>query len=111
MIEFSVETTEDGIAVVVPRGRLTMVSARRLRELLGETVTGGNTRIVIDMAETTFLDSSGLGAIIAGLKAARQAGGDLRIARPTPAVLSVFELTNLDKVLRPRASVDEAFRD
>jgi anti-sigma B factor antagonist len=61
------------------------------------------------MGETTFLDSSGLGALIAGLKTARQAGGDLRIARPTEAVSLVFTLTNMDRVLRPRASVEEAF--
>ena len=61
------------------------------------------------MGETSFLDSSGLGALIGGLKAARQAGGDLRVARPTPAVVSVFELTNLDRVLRARDSVDTAF--
>ncbi len=111
MIEFSVETTADGVVVVVPRGRLTMVSARRLKEIVGEAVSGGSNRIVVDMGETTFLDSSGLGAIIAGLKAARQAGGDLRIARPTPAVQSVLELTNLDRVLRARPSVEEAFDD
>ena len=63
------------------------------------------------MAETTFLDSSGLGALIGGLKSARQAGGDLRIARPTPAVYTVFELTNLDRVLRARETVDGAFDD
>jgi len=63
------------------------------------------------MAETTFLDSSGLGALIGGLKSARQAGGDLRIARPTPAVRTVFELTNLDRVLRARDDVDTAFDD
>lgn len=111
MIEFSVETTADDVVVVVPRGRLTMVSARRLKEIFGEAVSGGSNRIVVDMAETTFLDSSGLGAIIAGLKGARQAGGDLRIARPTPAVQSVLELTNLDRVLRARPSVDGAFDD
>lgn len=111
MIEFSVETTAEDVVVVVPRGRLTMVSARRLKEIFGEAVSGGGNRIVVDMAETTFLDSSGLGAIIAGLKAARQAGGDLRIARPTAAVQSVLELTNLDRVLRARPSVEEAFDD
>lgn len=109
MIEFQVRTDDRGIGVVVPQGRLNMVSARRLREVLAELVAGGTARIVVDLAETTFLDSSGLGALIAGLKSARQAGGDLQVARPTPEVLSVFELTNLDKVLRPRASVDEAF--
>jgi anti-sigma B factor antagonist len=114
-MEFSVDTGGEsagsGVAVVIPQGRLNMVSARRLREILGDLVSRGSTRIVVDLAETTFLDSSGLGALIAGLKSARQAGGDLRIARPTPSVLTVFELTNLDRVLRPRESVEGAFDD
>jgi len=109
MIEFAVETTAQGIGVVTPKGRLNMVSARRLKEILSELVSDGTSRIVVDMAETTFLDSSGLGALIAGLKSARQAGGDLRIARPTPSVQTVFTLTNLDKVLRAREAVEGAF--
>lgn len=111
MIEFAVHTRADGVGVVVPQGRLNMVSARRLKDVLSELVAGGTARIVVDLAETTFLDSSGLGALIGGLKATRQAGGDLRIARPTPAVSSVFELTNLDRVLRARDSVEDAFDD
>jgi anti-sigma B factor antagonist len=109
MMEFDVRTTDDGIGVVCPRGRLNMVSARRLKDLLSGMVADGTNRIVVDMAETSFLDSSGLGALIAGLKSARQAGGDLRIARPTEAVSVVFSLTNMDKVLRPRDSVEGAF--
>ena len=108
-MELDVTTDPRGIGVVVPRGRLTMVTARGFREALDGLVASGTSRIVVDLGETTFLDSSGLGALIAGLKAARQAGGDLRIARPTPAVTTVFELTNLDKVLRPRESVEVAF--
>ncbi|MFW6775068.1 STAS domain-containing protein [Nocardioides sp. CPCC 205120] len=108
MIEIDV-STENGIAVVVPRGRLNMVAARQLRETLTGVVGGGTNRVVVDLAETTFLDSSGLGALISGLKTARQAGGDLRIARPTPGVQAVFELTNMDKVLRARADVESAF--
>ncbi len=111
MIEFSVETRDDGIGVVTPQGRLNMVSARRLKEILSTLVAEGTHRIVVDMGETTFLDSSGLGALIGGLKSARQAGGDLRIARVAPAVMTVFELTNLDRVLRARESVDSAFDD
>lgn len=109
-MEFTVDA-DGGIAVVVPRGRLNMVSARRLREILSDLVSRGDTRIVVDLAETTFLDSSGLGALIAGLKSARQAGGDLRIARPTSSVLTIFQLTNLDRVLRPRDTVEGAFDD
>ena len=109
MIEFDVSTDSQGIGIVVPRGRLTMVAAPELRQLLAGLVEQGTVRIVIDLAETTFMDSSGLGALIAGLKSARQAGGDLRIARPTEAVSTVLKLTNLDKVLRPRDSVEGAF--
>jgi anti-sigma B factor antagonist len=109
MIDFEVTTTDRGIGVVAPHGRLNMVSARRLKDILGELVAGGTSRIVVDMADVSFLDSSGLGALIAGLKSARQAGGDLRIARPTPAVVNVFELTNIDKVLRARDTVEGAF--
>lgn len=109
MIEFGVERRSNGTAVVTPQGRLTMVSARRFKELLTELATTGHARIVVDLAETTFLDSSGLGALISGLKSARQASGDLRIARPTEAVVTVLELTNMDKVLRARPDVESAF--
>lgn len=109
MIEFAVDTTPEGIGVVTPKGRLNMSSARGLKEILDGLVSDGTSKIVVDLAETTFLDSSGLGALIAGLKSARQSGGDLRVARPTEAVLTVFKLTNLDRVLRPRESVEGAF--
>ena len=109
MIEFDVSTDTQGIGIVVPRGRLTMVAAPQLREILAGLVADGTVRIVVDLAETTFMDSSGLGALINGLKSARQHGGDLRIARPTDAVATVLKLTNLDKVLRPRETVEGAF--
>jgi anti-anti-sigma factor len=60
------------------------------------------------MADVDFVDSSGLGAIIGVLKAARQVGGDLRIARPTSQLRSILELTMLDRVLRPYETVEEA---
>ena len=109
MIEIDVFRRPDGVAVVVPQGRHNMVAARQMKELLAILLEEGSARIVVDLAATTFLDSSGLGALIGGLKGARQAGGDLRIARPTAEVLTVFQLTNMDKVLRPREDVESAF--
>ncbi|MCL8024391.1 STAS domain-containing protein [Nocardioides bruguierae] len=111
MIDIDVETLADGVGVVRPHGRLTMVAARRMRELLADLVAAGSTRVVVDLSATEFMDSSGLGAIIAGLKTARQAGGDLRLAAVTEPVMAVLQLTNMDRVLRARPSVEEAFRD
>ncbi|WP_371259213.1 STAS domain-containing protein [Mycobacterium sp. GA-1285] len=86
-----------------------MVAAPALRKELHSLIQGGNTRLVVDLSGTEFIDSSGLGALISGLKLARQAGGDLRIAAPTTQVETVLSLTNLDRVLRAHPTADAAF--
>ena len=99
----------DGDAAVIRfRGRLNMVAAPRLRAVVSDTVAAGHRRVVVDLSTTDFMDSSGLGALIAGLKATRRVGGDLRIAAPTAQVVTVLKLTNLDRVLRPYESVEAA---
>ncbi len=103
------EIVDATTAVIRPTGRLTMVSTAGLRTLVTETVESGRTHIVVDLSATDFIDSSGLGALVAGLKTARQAGGDLRIAKPSEQVRTVLQLTNLDRVLRPAASIQGAF--
>ncbi len=108
-MELDIEAVDEGAAVIRPRGRLNMVAAPRLREAIGAIVREGRARIVVDLSATEFMDSSGLGALISGLKTARQAGGFLRIAAPTEQVRTVLTLTNLDRVLRPHPGVDEAF--
>ncbi|NDK30475.1 STAS domain-containing protein [Nesterenkonia haasae] len=96
-------------AVIAPQGRLTAVGAPTLRQALERLLEQGSVRIVVDLSETAFIDSSGLGALIGGLKSARLAQGDLRIAAPTPAVSSVLKLTNLDKVLRAYPTAETAY--
>ena len=111
MIEFDTRIEEDGVTVVAPRGRLNMVAAPRLRDLITTIVDGGSNRIVVELSSTEFIDSSGLGALISGLKTTRQAGGDLRIAAPTQQVETVLSLTNLHRVLKPYPTADVAFDD
>lgn len=102
------QSERDGIVVLTTSGRFNMVSAPRVKARIDETVAAGNPRIVVDLAGVEFMDSSGLGALIGGLKTARQASGDLRIAAPGEQVVTVLKLTNLDRILRPYASVEEA---
>ena len=108
-MEFETQPVEQDAVVIRPRGRLNLVAAPRLRELVGRTVAEGRSTVVVDLSGTEFMDSSGLGALVAGLKSARQAGGDLRIACLSPQVEMVVKLTNLDRVLRPYPSVQDAF--
>ena len=95
-------------AVLRVRGRLTMAAAGDLKAAVDEQVAAGRAFVVVDLGETTFLDSSGLGALVGGLRAARAADGDLRIARVGAQVRTVLELTTMDRVLRPYATVEEA---
>lgn len=96
------------VTVLAPRGRLDAVSAQSFRERVRQLVDAGANELVVDMGQVSFVDSTGLAAVIGGLKAARQAGGDLRIARPNEQALTLLDLTSLDRVFRPFSSVEEA---
>lgn len=109
MGQFPTRTTASGAIVIRPKGRLNMMTAPELRGQLHSLVESGSAQVVVDLADVEFIDSSGLGALISGLKAARQAGGDLRISAPNKQVVSVLELTNLNRVLRAHDSADSAF--
>jgi anti-sigma B factor antagonist len=108
MTDFETTAADGGATVVAPIGRLDMVAAPQLRGIVTDTVAGGSNRLVVDLTGTQFLDSSGLGALIAGLKTTRQAGGDLRIACPNDQVQLVLELTQMNTVLRPYPTVEAA---
>ncbi len=108
--EVEVEPTGGDGAVIRLYGRLNMVAAPRFQELLTRIVDQeGRTRVVVDLAGTDFMDSTGLGALISGLKTTRLAGGDKRIARPGTQVMMVLKLTNLDQILHPHDTVEECF--
>jgi anti-anti-sigma factor len=76
-----------------------------------ELVKSGATTLVLDLTDLASIDSAGLGAVIGGLRLAREAGGDLRIAVPNRLVRQALKLTSLERVLKPYESVDEALAD
>jgi anti-sigma B factor antagonist len=109
-MQFEVEPTSEDGAVIRLYGQLNMVAAPRFRELMTRIVDRERrTRVVVDLAGTDFMDSTGLGALISGLKTTRLAGGDLRIARPGTQVMTVLKLTKLDQILHPHDTVEECF--
>lgn len=102
------KAVDDSTAVIRCAGRLNMVEAPNVKAFIDDAVRSGHSRLVLDLSEVSFVDSSGLGSLIAGLKRTRQAGGDLRIASAQEQVKMVLGLTNLDRVLRPYDDVADA---
>ena len=111
MTSFRVDDVRTDLAIIRVVGRLNMVTAPRLRDLVTEAVASGRSRLVVDLAAVEFMDSSGLGALIGALKTTRQAGGDLRIAAAGEQVSMVLQLSNVDRILKPYGSADDAFND
>ncbi|MEJ1154447.1 MULTISPECIES: STAS domain-containing protein [Microbacterium] len=101
--------TGERCAVIRLEGRLTAPSVAQFRQTVDELVAAGDVRVAVDLSATEFVDSSGLGALVGGLKSARLAGGDLRVTGITDQVRNVFKLTNLDRVLHDYPSPEAAF--
>jgi anti-anti-sigma factor len=107
-VEIVVEARGPDVAVIRTTGRLDLGSAAAVRECLRAAVAAGQRHLVVDLAATTFIDSTGLRALVDGLTAARRAGGDVRLARPNVQARLILEYTALDRVLRPYDTVEQA---
>lgn len=103
-----VEMPTDQAAVLHVDGRLDLASAAEVKKSILEAVDAGHPYVVVDLGAVPFIDSSGLGALIGGLRAARTAGGDLRIANPGPQARMILELTTLDRVLTTHDTIEAA---
>ena len=107
-MEIKTYSLQNGILVLHPIGRLDLLSASELKRQLTQFVSEGHSRLLVDLNEVPFVDSTGLGALVSGLKAAREVGGDLRLSRPGDQARVVLELTTLDRVLQSYDTVEEA---
>ena len=108
MITFDTTVADGAATVIEATGRLDMVAAPQLKALIQAAVTKGQTPVVIDLSGVAFMDSTGLAALISGLRVTRQAGSDLRIAGAASQVLSVLQMTGIDRVIQPYANINEA---
>ena len=107
-LEVQTRHTDNGAAVVAPTGRLDVVGAPTLKDAISEALKNGQSKVVIDMEGVSFVDSTGLGSVIAALKQVRSSQGELRLAAPNQQARVVLELTTLDRVFPYYATVEDA---
>jgi anti-anti-sigma factor len=107
-LEVQTRQVDSGATVVAPTGRLDVAGAPALKDAISEALKSGQAKVVIDMEGVSFVDSTGLGSVIAALKQIRGSQGDLRLAAPNQQVRVVLELTTLDRVFPYYSTVEEA---
>jgi anti-sigma B factor antagonist len=100
----------NGSTVLTVRGEVDVYTAPRLRERLVELAGSGKYNVVVDLEAVDFLDSTGLGVLVGGLKRLRSHDGDLVLVSTQRRILKVFEITGLTKVFSIYDSVDSAVR-
>ncbi|MDX1935278.1 MAG: STAS domain-containing protein [Capsulimonadales bacterium] len=101
-------TVESKIHIIDPEGEVDMYTAPLLREALLDAFEGGAQRIVVNLRRVDFIDSTGLGILIGGLRRMREGGGMLRLCEPQPRVSRLLHVTDLDTVLDICMSEQEA---
>lgn len=101
IIELQIETrTEDGWTILVTGGELDLYTAPQLRDEVLAKVADGADRIAIDLNGVGFIDSTGLGVLIACLKRVREQDGRLVLIAPEVSPLRrLLALTGLEQVL------------
>lgn len=101
------EQRDGGRVVLSVRGEVDIASAPSLRQRLVEVIDDDTRLIAIDASEIGFMDSTGLGVLVGGLKRMRQQEGNLVVVSPSDSVRKIFEVTGLVDVFGVVDSVEE----
>jgi anti-sigma B factor antagonist len=94
--------------IVRVEGQLVVGNRNELKEHLQGLLEKGERRFLIDFAQTGYIDSSGLGALVALARKVREEGGDLRLSGLNEDLRSLFELTKLDTLFAISETPDQA---
>jgi anti-sigma B factor antagonist len=105
VLEIHVEETEK-YTLCRPVGELDAYTVGQFRETLVELAT--KPRLLIDLSEVPFMDSAGLGALIGGIRRAREAEGDVSVACSRPTLTRLLHTTGFDRIVPVTETLDAA---
>ena len=108
-MDLSISTSSVGVLTIVEVvGELDVHTAPRLRERLAALIAEGNHHLVVDLQRVDFLDSTGLGVLVGGLRRVHPHDGSLQLVCTQERILKIFRITGLINVFSIHASVEDA---
>ena len=103
---------QNDVTVIVPVGSLVIGQPEQaINETVTRLLADGHSRLVIDLGEIKKIDSSGIETLLLACQRAREANGDLRLARVAPRFQTLLEIAHLTKVLKIYPDVETAVKD
>ena len=110
MREFRLDTIGPAgdCAVLQVTGEVDVYTAPMLRERIRDIAAKGAVHLIADLRQVDFLDSTGLGVLVGGLKRLREDDGSLALVITTPRLLRIFQITGLTKAFAAWPSVADA---
>jgi anti-sigma B factor antagonist len=100
------EQTAEGFTICRPVGELDAFTVSQFRQALAEMAS--KPQLIIDMSGVPFVDSAGLGALIGGIRRARELGGDVVVACNRASLIRTLRTTGFDRIVTMTETVDEA---
>jgi anti-sigma B factor antagonist len=94
--DLSVQEPDAGVRTVVVTGEIHVSSAPEFSRRLNEAIGGDDSPIALDLSDVTFIDSTGLGVLLNGLRRVTREGRRMALACANPTVLRLFQVTRLD---------------
>jgi anti-sigma B factor antagonist len=95
-----------GITICRPVGELDAFTVSQFRQHLADVAA--DTRLLIDMSGVPFVDSAGLGALIGGIRRARELGGDVAVCCNRPTLTRLLRTTGFDRIVTVTETLEEA---
>jgi anti-sigma B factor antagonist len=100
----------NGVTIVTPEDRLDSLDGPKLKDVIKGLAQEPGIKVVIDMGNTLFLDSSGCGGLVSSLKSLLDNNGHMSLARPTPKCQKILRLTRLHRLFDIHDSIESAIK-
>jgi anti-sigma B factor antagonist len=106
--DIKTEKLSEEAYVIALSGEVDLYTAPELKQQLLEVIGNGAKDVIVDLSDTTFIDSTTLGVLVGGVKRLRPNGGQLTLVCSDRNITKIFEITGLDKVFPIHATRSEA---
>lgn len=109
-MKIAVRSLDDATSVIELNGEIDVYTSPKVKDAVGSLIDSGVYHIVIDLAHVRYIDSTGLGVLIGGLKRVREHGGSVNLVCDNPQIRKIFDITGLVKIFGIFDNEDAAVR-